>query len=86
MVMDIRVLSPEELIAKKLISSSEREGQPKGDTDRRDLKVLLLAYPQLKTESGPVMQRIVANGGDEKAIEAWRRIVASVIRDDSDEY
>jgi len=45
LVSDIMVLSPPDLIAQKVISVTARGDQPKGDTDRRDLKVLLLAYP-----------------------------------------
>src|SRR5579863_2573962 len=39
MVADILVAAPEELIAQKVISATCRRAQPKGDTDRRDLKV-----------------------------------------------
>jgi hypothetical protein len=87
LVAEVRVLSPEELIAQKLLSCCRRQGQPKGDTDRRDLKILLLAYPQLKSESGPVMERLLANGSDKAAIEEWRKLVLSEIRsEDSDEF
>src|SRR5437773_4815147 len=37
---DVLVSTPEELIAQKVISCSTRKSHPKGDTDRRDLKVL----------------------------------------------
>src|SRR5687768_15830030 len=47
LVAEVRVPTPEELIAQKVVSLSTRSAQPKGDTDRRDLKVLLLTYPHL---------------------------------------
>src|SRR5665213_4072922 len=53
MIADVRVLSPEELIAQKVMSYTHRRGQPKGGTDWRDLAVLLLSFPQLKSEHGP---------------------------------
>ncbi|CAN5861026.1 hypothetical protein BH24ACI1_BH24ACI1_20280 [soil metagenome] len=44
----IRVLSPVELIASKVISYHSRFGKSKSWTDRRDLTVLLLQFPELK--------------------------------------
>jgi hypothetical protein len=85
LVMDIRVPTPEELIAQKIVSCSIRGAQPKGDTDRRDLKLMLLRHPQLKSESGPVMERLKANAADAAAIEQWHRLVASDIRADESE-
>jgi len=41
---------------------------------------LLLAYPALKTESGPVLDRLNAAGADHAAIQEWRRLVDSEIR------
>lgn len=78
-VAQVRVLVPEELIVQKIISSCARRGQPKSDTDRRDLKVLLLAHPQLKTLSGPVWDRLLAAGANEQSLEEWRKTVASEI-------
>ena len=79
LIADVRVLIPEELIAQKVISVAARSTQPKGDTDRRDLKLLLLSYPQLKVESGVVMERLLAGGAGRAAIEEWSRLVASII-------
>ncbi|HSZ57233.1 MAG TPA: nucleotidyl transferase AbiEii/AbiGii toxin family protein [Tepidisphaeraceae bacterium] len=85
-VAEIRVPVPEELIAQKVISASRRGAQPKGDTDRRDLKVLLLACPQLKTEAGPVLDRLKANHADQRALGEWKNLVATDIdASDSDE-
>ena len=82
MVMHVQVLRPEELIAQKVISSSSRHAQPKGDTDRRDLKVLLLAFPQLKVKNGPVLVRLKAAGADANAQNEWRRLVSMDIQSD----
>lgn len=85
LVADIRVPVPEELIAQKIISCSRRHAQPKGDTDRRDLKLLLLVHPDLKVESGPVLERLRAAQADPKALEEWRRIIAlNIDAEDSD--
>ena len=83
LIADIQVPTPEELIAQKVISLSLRRAQPKGDTDRRDLKLLLLAYPALKSESGPVLKSLQAAGADAAALKDWRELVATQI--DADE-
>jgi len=79
LVAEVRVPTPEELIAQKVISLRTRSNQPKGDTDRRDLKLLLLTYPHLKTESGPVEGRLRAAGADESALTQWRQLAARPI-------
>lgn len=80
LVAEIRVPLPEDLIVQKLISLSSRHGQPKADTDRRDLKVLLLAFPHLKSEKGPVLDRLNAAGANNRALAEWRELVATEIR------
>lgn len=81
---EVRVPVPEELIAQKVISLSSRHGQPKADSDRRDLKVLLLAYPQLKTEAGPVLDRLTSASANECAMTEWRELVATKITPEED--
>ena len=76
----------EELIAQKIMSYASRQEKPEGDTDRRDLKVLLLAHPQLKSETGPVADRLRADNADARAMEEWRRLAAStILAEDDDE-
>lgn len=88
LISEVRVPMPEELIAQKIIGLSARSAQPKGDTDRRDLKLLLLTYPQLKTEVGAVSERLRALGADEAAIAEWASLVALDIEleKDADEF
>ncbi|HSU66969.1 MAG TPA: nucleotidyl transferase AbiEii/AbiGii toxin family protein [Tepidisphaeraceae bacterium] len=83
-VAEVRVPTPEELIAQKVMSLSARSTQPKGDTDRRDLKVLLLEYPHLKTSAGAVRNRLNASGAQSEAIGQWETLVASEIQPESD--
>jgi len=84
-VADVRVLAPAELIALKTMSYAHRKGQPKGATDLRDLMVLLLAFPELKSESGAVMERLVANQAEQAAIDAWLQLVSEKIESDETE-
>ncbi len=80
LIAEVRVPTPEELIAQKIISLAGRSQQPKGDTDRRDLKLLLLAYPALKSLKGPVADRIKALGPSDAALTEWARLVATDIQ------
>ncbi|HLL91028.1 MAG TPA: nucleotidyl transferase AbiEii/AbiGii toxin family protein [Tepidisphaeraceae bacterium] len=83
-VAEVRVPTPEELIAMKVVSASMRSGQAKGDTDRRDLKVLLLAHPHLKAATGPVADRLRAAGADAGVLAEWDRLVRTEIRPEDD--
>ena len=70
-VEDIQVLSPLELIASKIISFHSRYGKPKSWTDRRDLAVLLLQFPQLKEKVSETLQ---AKNVGEAVLETWAEI------------
>ncbi len=85
MIAEIRVLTPEELVAQKVLSLTARSAQPKGDTDRRDLKLLLLSNPALKAESGPVRDRLAAVGASPAAMAEWSKLVASEIEPATDD-
>ena len=61
-IAGVLVMSPVELIASKVIAYYQRRGQPKSGTDWRDLALLLLAFPRLKHEPGPVADRLRAAG------------------------
>jgi hypothetical protein len=88
LVAEIRVPTPEVLIAQKIVSATHRSAHPKGDTDRRDLKMLLLAYPHLKVEQGAVWERLQLEQADPQALEEWRKLVATKIdsSDDADDW
>jgi len=75
----VRVPTPEALIAQKVLSASRRAAQPKGDTDRRDLKLQLSAYPALKSLESPVSNRLKLAGADADVLAAWAELVASNI-------
>lgn len=79
------VVIPEEAIAEKLAAWVGRQGRPKAGTDWRDLAMLLLRFPELKTESGPVRERLLAAGAGEEVLRAWRDLVAQQITAEQDE-
>ncbi|MEO7970440.1 MAG: nucleotidyl transferase AbiEii/AbiGii toxin family protein [bacterium] len=80
-VQGISIASPPELIAQKVFSYRSRRGQPKGFSDMRDLAVLFLAFPELKSQAGPVLDALRALDANDEVIETWREIVTQEIRE-----
>jgi hypothetical protein len=81
----VQVLSPAELIASKVIAHYRRRGKSKSWTDRRDLNVLLLAFPELKSDPGPVTDCLNRAMADEGAAAIWRELVRQEILPESDD-
>jgi hypothetical protein len=75
----VLVLEPSEIIASKVISFLRRRGKPKSFTDRRDLAVLFLAFPELKIEEGEVKQRLITARAGEEVHKVWRELVAEEV-------
>ena len=84
-IADVLVMSPPELIARKVISYHKRRGQPKSGTDWRDLAMLLLTFPELKIKTGPVNDILLSLSASDEEIEAWRALVAQEIQKPDDE-
>lgn len=84
-IEDVLVISPPELIAHKVVSYHARRGQPKSGTDWRDLAMLLLTFPELKKEKGPVTDALKSLGAKDNVIETWRELVAQEISDSEDD-
>lgn len=85
LIAEIRVTALEELIAPKVISYCARRGQPKSGTDWRDLAVMLLAHPELKSNEGPVRNRLESLGADETVLQEWRALAELDIRPEDEE-
>lgn len=87
-IEDIRVLTPPELIAHKVASYNARRGKPKAGTDWRDLAMLLLTFPELKTESGEVSEKLRSISATEQVMREWRDLVSEMISlpEDDDEF
>lgn len=75
----VQVLTPSELIASKVISYYQRRGKPKAGTDWRDLALMLLTFPELKSDSGPVTDRLNAAQSDPAILAVWRELVSQEI-------
>lgn len=80
----IQVLSPLELIVSKVISFQSRYGKPKSWTDRRDLAVLLLRFPELREKVSAVLkEKNVGNA----VLQTWVEIASqnSQFEDDDED-
>ena len=84
-IAGVLVIEPVELIAGKVIAYERRRRQPKSGTDWRDLAMMLLAFPELKRDPGPVSDVLEANCASPGAMEFWRGLVTEEIRNATDE-
>ncbi|MBX3037157.1 MAG: nucleotidyl transferase AbiEii/AbiGii toxin family protein [Anaerolineales bacterium] len=84
-ISDVLVASPEELIALKVIAYHQRRGQPKSGTDWRDVAMLLLAFPELKTKDGLVFQRLQAENVKQDIINLWNELVNQNIQPENED-
>jgi hypothetical protein len=78
-VKKVLVVTPPELIAGKVAAYVRRRGKPKAGTDWRDLAMLLLTFPELKTEEGAVAECLRAAGAAKDVMAAWKELVAQEI-------
>jgi hypothetical protein len=87
-IAGVLVMAPADLVASKVIAYQQRRGRPKSGTDWRDLAMLLLAFPELKREQGPVTERLGDAGAGPEVMATWRELVAQDLHppDDDDEF
>jgi len=87
-ISQVLVASPEELIALKVIAYYQRRGQPKSGTDWRDVAMLLLTFPELKSNDGLVAERLKAESAGEDVMSLWSDLVKQAIQstDEDDEF
>jgi len=83
-VRKVLVVTPPELIANKLTCMVSRRRTPRAFQDQTDLYRLLLALPELKTEEGPVAERLRAAKAGDDVMAAWKELVAQDIRAEED--
>lgn len=82
----VRVLTPVELIASKVISFIARYGKDKSWTDRRDIAVLLRRFPEFKEIDGNVSALLIKQNADEKVLNFWRELAEQdLIGEDEDD-
>jgi hypothetical protein len=75
----VLVVTPPEVVAGKVLSCVRRKGKPKSFTDRRDLAHMLLRFPELKRERGPVRDLLESRSANDEVLSFWNEIVAEEI-------
>jgi predicted nucleotidyltransferase len=81
-VENIQILTPLELIISKILSFRARAGKPKSWTDRRDLAVMLLQFPDLKLQ---VSKTLKEKQLSQDVLDAWLEFEKQEITSE-DEY
>jgi hypothetical protein len=80
----IRYVTIDVLVAMKVIALVRRRFAPKGGTDLADVRRLLLARPELRTEIGPVSRALERLGAGADALALWRDLVGEPIVTDEE--
>jgi hypothetical protein len=76
---NVLILTTAELVARKIVSMVSRPKTPRGLMDEADLRRLLLTFPELKADHGPVSEALSGIQPPPEAFEAWRGLVAEEI-------
>ena len=85
LIEGVAVLAAPELVAYKVISHTARKTTAKGAKDLADLRLLLLAFPELKQVDGEVLARLTALGAAGAAAETWAELATAPIAADDDD-
>lgn len=82
----VLVMTPEVLVASKVVALHRRRGKPKAGTDWRDVAMLLLTFPNLKKHPGPVTKLLLASSADGSVLDTWKNLVSEELSaEDEDE-
>jgi hypothetical protein len=82
----IAVVTPELLLAQKVVGAAARTQTAKGLTDLADIRRLLIQFPALKTEHGPVETLLGEMAAEERARAMWADIITQEILPDEDDF
>jgi hypothetical protein len=87
-IAEVLIIAPVDLIASKVMTYHQRRGHPKSGTDWRDLAMLLLTFPDLKRDPGPVTERLQAMSESPEILAVWKDLVTQEIKpsDEDDEF
>jgi len=87
-IAQVLVMAPLDLITNKIITYTQRRGNPKSGTDWRDLALLLLTFPELKRDPGPVTEQLHILNAAPEVLAVWKELVAQEIKpaEEEDEF
>ncbi len=84
-VEDVLVLSPPDLVADTVMSMVAGQHTPNGMMHWAETHGMLLAFPKLKSEEGPVAERLRAAKAPPEVLAAWKQLVIEeMLPDDED--
>ena len=83
-VNGIQVLSPELVIAGKVNASWQRRHHPRSDTDRRDIRYMLLAFPEFKEKPEVITRLLTVAGADEAVLNSWKELASEQLVETED--
>jgi hypothetical protein len=83
-IEEILFPTPAELVARKAISYASRRGAAKSLLDLRDISVLMIRFPELRSETGPVAKCLNRLKVGNDILDAWKKVVTTEIRTESD--
>jgi hypothetical protein len=81
----VQVIAPPALVSAKLCRAVACRHSPSWGLHLGDLYRLLLAFPELKAEEGPVAEQLRAAGAGEEVMAAWKELVARIIEPDDED-
>ena len=84
----VLVIAPTALLAQKVIAYRCRQGKPKAGTDWRDIAMLLLAFPELKTSPELVAAELIKFDAEPEILELWQTLAQQEIlpADEDDDF
>ncbi len=87
-IAEIWVMMPTELIASKVIAYHRRRGQPKAGTDWRDIAMLLITFPDLKSDPSQVAACLRTAGADATILQICQDFATQTLQlaDAEDEF
>jgi hypothetical protein len=83
-VENVSVVTPQELLANRLMTLRRRVQSPVSGIDRCDIARLLIRFLELRLANGPIIDRLRELTADEVVLALWRTIVSEEIQPDDD--
>jgi len=81
----VRFVEPVALLAMKVNSYVARRNQVKGDTDRIDIRRMLVTFPKLRKLGGEVTRKLISEGASDDVLKAWYGFVEERLDPDADD-
>lgn len=81
----VKIVAPAPLLAMKVVSAAHRRGAEKGLSDRLDVHRLLNAFPELRSETGVIADKIAAIAPEPAVTDLWQDLVRERLASEEDD-